>query len=68
MLMAAELLKTNTSNIISFGDRKIDIISSNLAGIESVACLWDSDEEEEIKTTNPTFLIYKPTEIVALIN
>jgi phosphoglycolate phosphatase-like HAD superfamily hydrolase len=67
MLMAAEMLKTSTSNIISFGDRKIDIISSNLAGIESVACLWDSNENHEINLANPTYTINKPIDIIPLI-
>jgi phosphoglycolate phosphatase-like HAD superfamily hydrolase len=44
MLKALELLGADASEAISFGDRQIDIESSNRAGIRSVACLWDSDE------------------------
>lgn len=44
MLKALELLGETATNTVSFGDRLIDIESSNRAGIQSVACLWDSDE------------------------
>ena len=67
MIIASELLKMDKSNIISFGDRKIDIESSNAAGITSVACLWDSDEIELFASAKPTYTIQKPIEIISLI-
>lgn len=67
MLMAAELLKIHPSDIISFGDRKIDIESSNAAGIQSVACTWDSDEISEMVGVKPTYTINKPIDIISLI-
>jgi phosphoglycolate phosphatase len=67
MLMAADLLRTHPSDIISFGDRKIDIESSNSAGIQSVACVWDSDEIKEMASANPTYTINNPIDIISLI-
>ncbi len=67
MLMAAELLRIHPSNIISFGDRKIDIESSNAAGIKSVACIWDSDEIQEMALAKPSFTINKPIDIISIL-
>lgn len=68
MLKALELLKLEKEEVISFGDKKIDIISSNNAMIKSVACLWGSNERELLIDSNPSFVINLPIEIASIIN
>lgn len=48
MLKALELLGCTPEEAISFGDRVIDIQSSNAAGIESVACFWGTKEKSKL--------------------
>lgn len=67
MLKALELLNCNAKNAISFGDRVIDIQSSNSAGIESVACFWGTKERVELVRSDYTHAIIKPDEILTMI-
>jgi phosphoglycolate phosphatase-like HAD superfamily hydrolase len=67
MLKALELLGCDTRSAISFGDRVIDIQSSNGAGIESVACFWGTKEKTELMRSGYTHAIIKPSEILTLI-
>lgn len=46
MFKALSLMKENAENVVSFGDRAIDIQSSNAAGITSIACLWGTKEKD----------------------
>ena len=46
MLKAIELFRLSNTEVISFGDRAIDIQSSNAAGIKSVACLWGTKDKD----------------------
>jgi phosphoglycolate phosphatase-like HAD superfamily hydrolase len=48
MIEALEFLKEPANNVISFGDRVVDIEASNAAGIESVVCLWGTKERKKI--------------------
>lgn len=48
MLKAIEMMGCEAKSAISFGDRVIDIQSSNAAGIESVACLWGTKGKVEL--------------------
>ena len=52
---------------ISFGDRVIDIQSSNAAGVESVACFWGTREKTELVKSCYSHAIVNPTEILTLI-
>jgi len=51
MLMALSLMNERAENVVSFGDRAIDILASNGAGITSIACLWGT-KEREVQTTS----------------
>lgn len=67
MLKALELLGCSAKEAISFGDRVIDIQSSNAAGIESVACFWGTKEKVELIRSSYSHAIIKPEEILTLI-
>ena len=67
MLKALELMGEDAKNVISFGDRMIDIQASNSAGIESVACFWGTKEKQELLTSGYKHAIVKPSEIITLI-
>ena len=67
MLKALEMLNCNAKSAISFGDRVIDIQSSNAAGIESVACFWGTKEKTELVNSGYVHAIIKPSEILTLI-
>lgn len=67
MLKALELLECDAKKAISFGDRVIDIQSSNAAGIESVACFWGTKEKKELLHSDYSHAIIKPSEILTLI-
>ena len=67
MLKALELLGCNSKEAISFGDRVIDIQSSNAAGVESVACFWGTKEKAELVKSGYSHAIVNPGEILTLI-
>lgn len=67
MLKALELLACPPKAVVSFGDRVIDIQSSNAANIESVACLWGTKERKELLSSDYSHAIIKPSEILTLI-
>ena len=67
MLKALELLGCNPKEAISFGDRVIDIQSSNAAGVESVACFWGTKEKAELVKSCYSHAIVNPGEILTLI-
>lgn len=67
MLKALELLGCSAQDVISFGDRVVDIQSSNDAGIESVACFWGTNEKTELMRANYSHAIVYPREIILLI-
>lgn len=67
MLKALELMGEEATNVISFGDRVIDIQASNAAMIESVACFWGTKERIELINSNYKHAIIKPSEIITLI-
>lgn len=67
MLKALELMKESENNVISFGDRAIDILASNAARIESVACFWGTKEKNVLLSSGYKHAILSPTEIISLI-
>lgn len=67
MLKALEIMCCDAKSAISFGDRVIDIQSSNAAGIESVACFWGTKERAELINSGYSHAIVKPSEILTLI-
>lgn len=67
MFKALEFFRLSNHEVISFGDRAIDIQSSNAAGIKSVACLWGTTEKEILLASKPSIVINKPIEIISII-
>ncbi|MEE0903002.1 MAG: hypothetical protein U0L68_00845 [Prevotellamassilia sp.] len=67
MLKALELFECDAKSTISFGDRVIDIQSSNNAGIESVACFWGTKEKGDLLRSGYSHAIVHPNEILTLI-
>lgn len=67
MLKALELMGKTAKEVISFGDRVIDIQASNAAGIESVACFWGTKEKGELLRSGYSHAIVRPEEILTLI-
>ncbi len=67
ILLGVSKLGLPASNILSFGDRNIDITASNAANVKSVACMWGAANREELLAANPTYTIEHPTEILSLI-
>lgn len=68
MLKALSLLKEDADNVISFGDRVIDIESSNKAKIKSIACVWGTSEKDELDKSSCFKIIQKATDIITILN
>lgn len=67
MLKALELMGKSAKEVISFGDRVIDIQASNAANIESVACFWGTKEKGELLRSGYSHAVIRPEEILTLI-
>lgn len=68
MYKALELLYLKPHEVISFGDRAMDIQSSNSANIKSIACTWGSNEKNELINANPSIIINTPSDILGILN
>lgn len=67
MLKALQLFNLKASDVISFGDRAIDIQASNIAGIKSVACTWGTNELQLLISAKPEYIIKDPKEILRFL-
>lgn len=67
MLKVLNHFNLNSSEVISFGDRDIDIKSSNAANIKSIACCWGNSKCELLKNSNPFDIIYDTKSILKFI-
>ena len=67
MLKALEMMGVSAKETISFGDRAIDIQTSNAAEIESVACFWGTKERSALLHSGYSHAIINPKEILTLI-
>ena len=67
MLKALELFNLSPDEVISFGDRKIDIISSESAHIKSAACMWGTNEKRLLIDSSATYFIHEPQDIIKII-
>lgn len=67
MLKALQLLNAQPYEVLSFGDREIDIQASNRAGIESIACFWGTQEPDRLWRSGYRHAIRKPLEILTLL-
>ncbi|MFH7326656.1 HAD family hydrolase [Desulfurivibrio sp. C05AmB] len=68
ILLAIKKLNIPPSNILSFGDKDIDIFASNSANVKSVACLWGADNVEGLIASKPTYILHSPLEIIDLLD
>lgn len=66
IIKAVQHLKVAPSNILSLGDRDIDIIASNQANVPSVACLWGAEDTNTLINSKPKFTINSPSELIEL--
>lgn len=64
MLKALELINEKAEDVLSFGDRAIDIIASKRAGIKAIACLWGTKEKSMLLDTAYDQAISSPLEIL----
>lgn len=67
MYKALQLMGCSASQVVSFGDRAIDIQSSRAAGIEAIACTWGTKEEYALRMSNPDRIISIPTQIITCL-
>ena len=67
ILLALQKMKMSREEVLSFGDRDIDIQSSNAAGVRSVACLWGAADPKSLLAAKPTYVIKQPGEIIGLV-
>ena len=64
MLKALELMDEKAEDVLSFGDRAIDMIASKRAGIKAIACLWGTKERSMLLGTAYDQAISSPLEIL----
>ncbi|MGN8035623.1 HAD family hydrolase [Chitinophaga sp. 22321] len=67
IIKAVKYLNLPANKVLSFGDRDIDIIASNKAGVISVACTWGSADINTLLKSNPAYTVNDATEMMALI-
>ena len=67
MLKALELMNEKAEDILSFGDRAIDMIASKRAGIKAIACLWGTKERSMLLGTAYDKAIGSPLKILPYI-
>ena len=64
MLKALELMNEKAEDVLSFGDRAIDMIAAKKAGIKAIACLWGTKERSMLLGTSYDQAISSPLEIL----
>lgn len=68
MLRALSLLGCSSREVLSFGDRDIDIKASRSADIISIACLWGAKDSDSLLSASPSFIIETPADVMNLCN
>ncbi|WP_353101031.1 HAD-IIIA family hydrolase [Myroides odoratus] len=53
----------DSKKAISFGDQHTDILASNQAQIQSVACLWGNDDNDKLLDSKPSLIVAKSIDI-----
>ena len=64
---ALRLLGCDACEAVSFGDRAIDILSSNAAGIKSVACTWGTSEYGQLLSSGYSSVASAPIDMIQLL-
>lgn len=67
MLLALKNFGLKADEVISIGDRGIDIVSSRAAGIKSIGCSWGTQEELILRSSKPDYEISNPLEIIHIL-
>ena len=67
MIKAMNEMKAMPTDIISFGDRSIDIIAAKAAGIKSVGCMWGTKENSLLLASGPDMVLNSPGGIIELL-
>lgn len=67
MFKVLEYFNLKPNEVISFGDKDIDIISSNSANIKSIGCCWGTFDRNKLKNSNPYELINDVKSILKFI-
>ena len=68
LYLALRTMGAHPLETISFGDRSIDMIASNTAGIPSAACFWGSDETESLLGTPSTYRFFTPEDVYQFLS
>lgn len=68
MIKVLNFFNIKSNEAISFGDRNIDILSSNKANIKSVACKWGANDLDALQKSNADFFIENTNDILKFIN
>jgi len=67
LLLAVERLHDDLDNVISAGDKNIDILASKRAGIVSVGCLWGAEDKLSLINSEPDFLVESVNKFCTLL-
>lgn len=67
MLNVLDHYNLKSNEVISFGDRDIDIISSNSANIKSIACCWGTSDRKSLEINDPFDIIDDSKSILKFI-
>lgn len=66
-LLIASLIGIIPQSILFVGDSQFDVQTAKAAGMSSVSVTWGFRNKEELKLTQPTFLIDLPKQLVSII-
>ncbi|MCB0722999.1 MAG: HAD family hydrolase [Ignavibacteriae bacterium] len=67
LFKASELLKLDNSQILTAGDLDSDIISAKKAGMKSIACLWGSENKNNLMKAAPDYVANNTFELKSII-
>jgi len=67
MLRALQLMRERPENVLSLGDRAIDIVAARAAGIKSVACMWGTSERNALMSLAPEYIAVNPLEALSIV-
>ena len=62
ILLALAKLNLKAEEVISAGDRDIDIVSSHAAGVDTIGCLWGSPDPDSLLKEKPKYITTNPQE------
>ena len=68
MIDALDLLNVPSNNAITFGDRVKDMKAGKNAAISTAACLWGSQEVDELMSEGADFIVRSPIDIVQVLS